>query len=93
MHWAIVLGIAVISDILDYTVAGLPIIGDVLDLLTVGVLFPFLGKRSAIGFIELVPGADVLPTYTLLTLWIIWQRYKQEGRQLEGLDIPRIQAR
>lgn len=88
MHWAALLGIAVASDILDYLGGFIPIIGDVLDLLTTAILFPYLGRRSAIGLVELVPGADFLPTYTLLALWKIWEAYEDQGK-LEGLDVSR----
>lgn len=92
MHWAVILGIAVISDMLDYFGAGIPLVGDVLDLLTVGLLFPYIGIETGLGLIELVPGADFLPTYTALALWTIWREYQDHG-QLTGLDISRKPVR
>ncbi len=89
MHWAILLGIAVVSDLIDYAgIGAVPGIGDILDLLTVGILFPYVGIESGIGLIELVPGADFLPTYTALARWTIWKEYRTTG-ELEGLDIAR----
>lgn len=89
MHWAILLGIAVVSDLLDYALVGsIPFAGDILDLLTVSILFPYVGIESSVGLIELVPGADFLPTYTALAAWRIWQAYQQTGT-LQGLDIGR----
>lgn len=92
MHWAILLGIAVISDILDYFGAAVPIIGDVLDLLTMGVLYPYLGVETAGGAIELIPGADFLPTYTVLVAWTIWRERNRQNTGLKGLDIPRTES-
>jgi len=93
MHWVVLLGIAVVSDLLDYALVGsVPFAGDVLDLLTVGVLFPYVGIESGLGLIELVPGADFLPTYTALAVWRIWQEYQQTGN-LAGLDISRTSIR
>lgn len=92
MHWLLLLAIAVISDVLDYFGAGLPIVGDVLDLLTVGLLFPYIGVPTSIGLIELVPGADFLPTYTALALWRIINAYREHG-ELRGLRIERKSLR
>lgn len=88
MHWAVLLGIAVVSDILDYFGAGIPLVGDILDVITVGILFPYIGIETSIGLVELVPGADFLPTYTALALWTIWKQYNQRGT-LQGMDLPR----
>lgn len=88
MHWMLLLGIAVSSDVLDFFGAGVPIVGDVLDLVTVSVLLPFIGIETSLGLVELVPGADILPTYTALALWRILHEYRKQGH-LRGLDVPR----
>ena len=63
------LAIALFSDGVDLVLVGLiPGIGDVLDLLTIALLYRFLGLYTLGGLAELIPVVDIFPTYTALVL-------------------------
>ena len=71
MNW-MHLGVGFGLDLLDWLLVGMiPLVGDVLDV--VGFLyFYFKAKVSyvaAIGAIELIPGLDILPTWTAIGLY------------------------
>jgi len=54
-------------DILDYLLVGfIPILGDIVDLIGVAYFWRALGPVSLAGLVELLPGLDILPTYTAL---------------------------
>lgn len=80
--WLIVLGIAIGSDVLDYLGGAIPVVGDVLDVATTVVLTPLIGpQRGAVTLIELVPGADFLPTFTVMALYAMIQQYRGGRRR------------
>ena len=56
LRYYVAFAIAIISDLLDYTVLGsLPIIGDALDAVTMPILYTLIGKFSLLGVLEFVP--------------------------------------
>lgn len=77
MRWKYLLAllIAVANDGIDYLgVGSLPVAGDVLDLASSALLFPLIGGYEPfLTLAELIPGVDLLPTYTVLVLWS-WHR-------------------
>jgi len=81
--------ISLTNDFLDYLVIGsIPILGDVVDLITSVILTAVLWDiggfikwkvRIAIWIgtaLELFPGGDIVPTYTLSTIYA-WHKIKQ----------------
>ncbi|MBI2038811.1 MAG: hypothetical protein HYT22_00805 [Candidatus Niyogibacteria bacterium] len=81
----LVLAVAMINDTLDYFIIGsIPVVGDILDGATWGIILlwvysqglrrpPFWGLTGAI---EIIPFGDLIPTYTLMVLWIIHDNRK-----------------
>lgn len=77
-RWVKAFVVAVISDLLDYSIGSIPFFGDIIDTGTIAVNYQALGvKPSILSLIELIPGADFLPTYTILTTYA----YIRERRQ------------
>ena len=73
--------IAIILDILDYTILGsLPIIGDALDAMTIPVLYALIGKFSLLGVFEFVPFADLIPSYTIAVALSYMKEKKKEAQ-------------
>jgi len=67
LRWPYAFFVAFIADALDVlilAVFGLPVVGDAADLITMGLLFPVIGKYVVVGAIEFVPLIDLLPTHT-----------------------------
>jgi len=60
-----------------------PIIGDFLDLVGLVFCFAFLGWVGLVSLLEIIPGLDVLPIFTLT--WLIWYVYKRR-RELIRLE-------
>lgn len=77
MRWKYLLALIIggANDIVDYLgVGSLPVAGDVLDLASSAILFPLIGGYEPfLTLSELIPGVDLLPTYTVLVLWA-WHR-------------------
>ncbi len=68
--WIIAFLVAIINDTLDYFVVGsIPVAGDVIDIVSTLILFPIIKTKSIPTLIELIPGADIIPTYIGVTLW------------------------
>jgi len=86
LKWYTGLGVAVLNDINDVIGFGsVPILGDILDVATSAYLWPLMGKREkALSFVEFIPYADYLPTYTSLLLWS-WKR--------NGPEMPEVFSR
>lgn len=79
--WYTGLGVAVLNDVNDVIGFGSkPVLGDVLDAATSAYLWPLLdNKERALTFIEFMPHADYLPTYTAMLLWS-WDKKGPETR-------------
>jgi hypothetical protein len=59
--------VGALLDLVDYLAVGLaPILGDIVDLIGVAYFWRVLGPVSLSGLLEVVPGMDVLPTFTAL---------------------------
>ena len=83
------LAVCIALDILEYTYPMLmaPISGDILDI--GGILFCsfFFGWAGLVSLFELVPGLDLLPTFTMT--WVVWyilRRRKEYGKIEEELE-------
>jgi hypothetical protein len=78
-RWQMAFGAAVLNDGLDFAFIGsIPVIGDVIDLASSALLWKLLGKNYSIPtLVELVPGLDPLPTYTVT---VIFAYYREEYR-------------
>ncbi len=73
---ALVGTVAVVHDAADYVGLALPVIGDVADVATTLVLAPVVGAATAApGLVELLPGVDFLPTYTVIVAWWLWRTH------------------
>jgi hypothetical protein len=64
--------VCLVLDISEYVAVILlmPVTGDLLDLVGIIASFVMFSWLGLISLVELVPGADVFPTFT--TVWLIW---------------------
>ncbi|MDY6768943.1 MAG: hypothetical protein SVW02_02440 [Candidatus Nanohaloarchaea archaeon] len=76
LRWTAAFLIAAVHDIVDIIGPGsIPIGGDVVDAATTLVLFPLVGgPEPFITAAELVPAADILPIFTLVTAATFYRR-------------------
>jgi hypothetical protein len=57
-------------DLFDWLIVGLtPILGDLVDILAAVYFYRAVGLIAVSGLIELIPGVDVLPTWTAIGLY------------------------
>ena len=79
MSWTVPLVIALVSDAIDYLLAPLlavpvagwftyEIINDMVDIVTVALLYRYIGHYALISAGELIPVADFLPLHTASVL-------------------------
>ena len=68
-------------DIIEYPLPALmaPYSGDVLDLLGTVISVYLLGIPGFLSLLELIPGLDILPIFTLT--WILWYTLKRRKVQ------------
>lgn len=75
------LAVCLSLDLLEYMIPFLltPLYGDILDI--TGTIFSYIyfGWIGALTLLELVPGMDIFPIFTLT--WVIWYLYKREKRK------------
>ncbi len=77
-------------DLLEYLIPFLmtPIYGDIIDLTGIIFVFIFFNYYGAISILELIPGFDILPLFTLS--WLVWYiqsssvKKKQIQTELDG---------
>lgn len=87
MRYYLAFAVAIISDLLDYTVLGsLPIIGDAIDAMTIPVLYALIGKFSLLGVLEFVPFADLIPSYTIAVALSYMKEKKKRQPPLRRLS-------
>jgi hypothetical protein len=79
----ILLFFCIILDVIEYLVKPLlaPIIGDLLDLIGITVSIFMFGWIGALSMLELVPGLDILPIYSIT--WITWYYMKKDREKKE----------
>jgi hypothetical protein len=84
------LAVCLSLDLIEYLIPFMmtPIYGDMIDLIGIAFVFIYFNWYGAISMLELIPGFDVLPLYTIT--WITWYiqsssvQKKQLNEQLEG---------
>lgn len=89
-RWKIAFGLALFNDLIDLMgVGAIPIIGDIIDIGTSALLWGTLGTRYTVPtFLELVPGIDVLPIYTISVGWAYYQKEQIQGQKgMEDIDV------
>ncbi len=66
------LSVCLSLDLLEYLIPFMmtPIYGDMIDLVGIAFVFIYFHWYGAISMLELIPGFDVLPLYTIT--WITW---------------------
>jgi len=70
--------VGLLLDSVDWLGFGaIPVIGDIIDLVGVAYFWRVLGPIALAGLIELIPVADILPTYTALGVYA----YMRGGRR------------
>lgn len=86
LRWRIAFALALFNDVLDLMgVGSIPVIGDVIDVATSALLWGTLGTRYTLPTaLELIPGMDVLPIYTVT---VSWAYYRKEGGQDGKRDV------
>lgn len=72
------LAVCLALDLLEYVIPLMmtPIFGDVLDLVGIAFALIYFNLYGAIAILELIPGSDALPIYTIT--WLTW--YLQSSR-------------
>lgn len=72
------LAVCLALDLLEFVIPYMmtPIIGDVLDLTGIAFALIYFNLYGAISVLELIPGSDPLPIYTIT--WLTW--YLQSSR-------------
>lgn len=88
LKWKVAFGLALFNDAFDLIgIGSIPIIGDILDIGTSALLWGTLGGRYTLPtFLELIPGMDVLPIYTMTVGWAYYQK-EQESSQDRMKDV------
>ena len=67
--------VGVLLDLPDFLLAGLlPIIGDIIDVIGTFYFYRVLGPAGLVGAVELIPGIDILPTYTALGVYAVLKK-------------------
>ena len=90
-YWdeVLTLTVCVSLDLVEYLFPPLmmPVAGDPLDLFGITLSVIFFKWIGAITFLELIPGLDTLPIFTLAWLvWYLMKRRNEGKRQDEELD-------
>ena len=83
------LAVCLSLDLLEYVIPFMmtPIFGDILDFTGIAFALIYFNMYGVISMLELVPGFDVLPIYTIT--WITWylqDRRTQKQQILEELE-------
>ena len=70
-------------DIIEYPLPMLmaPFSGDIFDLIGIAICVYLFGVTGFAALIELIPGVDILPTFTMT--WILWYSLKRRKAQIE----------
>lgn len=82
--------VALFNDLVDLTgIGAIPVIGDIIDPGTSALLWGTLGTRYTIPtFLELIPGIDVLPIYTMAIGWAYYQKEQRQSQTgMEDIDV------
>ena len=58
-----------------------PFSGDVLDLIGVAVIVYLFGVTGFVALFELIPGVDIIPTFTVT--WLLWYSFKRRKAQIK----------
>ena len=62
-------------DLPDFLGFGLiPVVGDIIDILGIAYFYRVLGPTALAAALELIPGFDILPSYTALGLYATIKR-------------------
>jgi len=84
LNWdeLIALLICLSLDIIEYPLPILmaPFSGDILDLIGVAISVYLFGITGFIAIVELIPGIDILPTFTVT--WLLWYSLKRRKAQI-----------
>jgi len=72
--------LCVILDVIEYAAAVLtmPVIGDLFDVVGILVCFVMFRWIGLLSLVELVPGADVIPTFIIT--WLMWYFLKKQKK-------------
>ena len=73
-------------DVMEYALPILmaPLMGDIPDLAGIAFCVFFFGWVGFVSLVELVPGLDVLPNFTIT--WLIWYLMKREKDQIRVME-------
>lgn len=78
LWWLLPLLMGIALDAFDWFVVGfIPILGDVVDVAGIAIFYRYVGVTALGGAVELIPLADVLPTFTALGLYASIKRKGQ----------------
>ncbi len=84
----IALIIALLSDTLDFFGAAIPLIGDIVDVVTGLILLPIIKKPAFLGLVEFVPGADIVPFWSLAALYALITTPKKSATRTGRKGLP-----
>ncbi|MBI1969349.1 hypothetical protein HYS48_01530 [Candidatus Woesearchaeota archaeon] len=74
--------LAIILDVLDYLGLAIPVLGDVVDVIANIIFLPLIGKYSLLGWLEVIPFFDIVPTYILEVLYA-WYKTHEHNKQFQ----------
>jgi hypothetical protein len=80
--------ICIVLDVIEYAavVLMMPLIGDMFDVFGILVCILMFRWIGLISFVELLPGADVLPVFIIT--WLIWYFIKKERGSGKKVKMP-----
>lgn len=90
LKWRLAFGLALFNDLIDLAgIGSIPVIGDILDIGTSALLWRVLGTRYTVPtFLELVPGLDVLPIYTVTVGSAYYQKERRSSQKgMKDIDV------
>jgi hypothetical protein len=75
--------VCIALDIIEYvvTILLLPMVGDFLDIIGIIACLAMFRWVGIISFLELIPGADILPIFIIT--WLVWYFLKKRGKREE----------
>lgn len=80
-RWSIMLSAAIINDLIDLTGPGnIPVFGDILDVVTTTIIWRLSDRKKAVPTaLEFIPGADIIPIYTISVIFAWVQSYRRKS--------------
>lgn len=77
--------IAVLLDLIDYSIGWIPVAGDLLDIMGIIILLALIGKYAIISVVEFIPFiGDLLPAFTASVVLARMEEKKKAKAEAEA---------